>query len=107
MRLAPDAGAAALAADGGLGTSSVERHAAAPADAAGGPATDRGAMDLAPDEGPTTAGSGLQLDAALAALAWWEDERPQLRRAHPRNGLEVVHHGHHAIGRPGFRINSA
>ncbi len=64
-------------------------------------------MDLAPDQGAATAGSGLEVDAALAAVAGWDDQRPQLRLAHPRQGLEVIHHGHHPIGRPGFRINTA
>jgi hypothetical protein len=42
------------------------------------------------------------------ARQWrWDDQRPQLRRAHPRQGLEVIHHDHHPIGRPGFRINTA
>jgi hypothetical protein len=54
-----------------------------------------------------TSGSGLQLDAAPAALAAWDDQRPQLRRAHSRHGLELIHHDHHPIGRPGFRINTA
>ena len=103
----PDARAAALTADDGLATPAVERDAAAGADASGGPAADGGAVGLAPDQGATTAGSGLELDAALAALAGWDDQRPKLRRAHPRQGLEVIHHDHHPIGRPGFRINTA
>jgi hypothetical protein len=64
-------------------------------------------VGLAPDQGAATAGSGLQLDAALTAMAEWGDQRPQLRRAHPRQGLEVIHHDHHLIGRPGFRIKTA
>jgi hypothetical protein len=43
----------------------------------------------------------------MAAVAGWDDQRPQLRRGHPRHGLEVIHHDHHPIGRPGFRIYSA
>ncbi len=62
---------------------------------------------LAPDQGTATAGSGLQLDAAPAALAAWGDQRLQLRGAHPRHGLEVSHHDQHPIGPPGFRINTA
>jgi hypothetical protein len=57
--------------------------------------------------GRPTAGSVLQLDATLAAVAGWGDERPELRRAHPGHGLKVSHHDHHPIGRPGFRINTA
>jgi hypothetical protein len=107
VRLAPDAGAATLAADDGLAAPAVERDAAARADATGGSATDGGAVGLAPDQGAATAGSGFRLHAALAALAAWDDQRPQLRRAHPRPDLEVIHHDQHPIGRPGFRINTA
>jgi hypothetical protein len=105
VRLAPDAGAAALAADDGLKPPTVERDAAASADAAARPATDGGAVGFAPDQGAATPRSVLQLDAARSAPAGWDDQRPQPRRAHPRHGLEVIHH--HIIGRPGFRINAA
>jgi hypothetical protein len=40
-------------------------------------------------------------------VAGWGDQRPQLRRAQPGRGLEVIHHDHHRVGRPGFRINTA
>ena len=76
VRLAPDAGAAALAADDGLTTPAFERDAAARADAARWPAADGGAVGLAPDQGAATAGSGLQLDAAVAAMAGRDDQRP-------------------------------
>ena len=39
-------------------------------------------------------GRASRFDAALATLAGWDDQRPQLRRAHPRDGLEVIHHHH-------------
>ena len=51
VRLAPEAGATALAADAGLTAPAVERDAAARADASGGPAADGGAVGLAPDRG--------------------------------------------------------
>jgi hypothetical protein len=81
VRLASEAGAAALAADDGLAAPAVDRDAAARADTSGGPATAGGAVDLAPDQGLATAGSVLQLDAARAAMAAWDDQRPQPRRA--------------------------
>jgi hypothetical protein len=105
--LAPDAGAASLAADDRVPTPAVEPDTAARADTSGGPATDGGAVGLAPDQRAATAGSGFQLHAAPAAVAVWDDQRPQLRRADPRPGLEVIHHDQHPSGRPGFRINTA
>lgn len=53
--------------DDGLTAPAVERDTATGADASGGPATGGGAVKLAPDQGAATAGSGLQLDAAMAA----------------------------------------
>ena len=103
----PQPRGAALPAHDSLPALAVERNAAAGADASGRPATDGGAVSLAPDRGTARPGSVLQLDAARSALAARDDQRrPQLRRGHPRHGLEVIHHDHHPIGRPGFRINT-
>ena len=107
VRLAPDARAAALAAPHRLTAPAVERSAAGLAHAADGTTTGRRAMGLAPDHGLARAGSGLELDATRSAVAGWDRECPQLRRALPRQGLEVIHHDYHPIGRPGFRINTA
>jgi hypothetical protein len=106
-RLAPDAGAAALAAHDRLTAPAVERGTAAGADASGWPTTDGGAVGLTPDEGAARPGPGLKLDAAVAAMAGRGNERPKLRRGHSGHGLEVIHHDHHPIGRPGYRINTA
>jgi hypothetical protein len=85
----------------------VERDAAASAESPGWPAADGGAVGLAPDQEPARAGSGFELDAAVAAVTRRGDQRPQPLRAYPRPGLEVIHHDQHPIGRPGFRINRA
>lgn len=106
-RFVPNPRAASLAADDGLPAPALERDAAARADASGGPAAEGGAVGLAPDRGSARAGSGLQLDATVAAVPGRDDQRPQLPRSHPRNSLEVIHHDHHPIERPGFRINTA
>ena len=92
LRLAPDARTAALTADDGLPAPAVERDATARADASTRSAADGVAMGIAPDQGAATAGSVLQLDAASAALAGRADQRPQPRRAHPCEGLDLIHH---------------
>lgn len=107
LPLTPDTRAASLAADDGLPAPTIERGTAARANASARPAAGGAAVGLAPDRRATGAESVLQLDAALAAVTGRDDKRSQLRRGHPRHGHEVVHHDHHLIRRPGFRINTA
>jgi hypothetical protein len=73
--LAPDAGAAALAADHRLAPAAVERDTATGANTSAGPATDGREVGLAPDQGTAGAESGLEFDAARAAVAVRDNQR--------------------------------